>query len=360
MSYYGDSRRRRGMSTTKIVILCVVVLCIAVGACIGGCSIAPAYKEKYETIAPDETCFVIPLEEGTKAAQQQFESVDYLNGKKVAAKRILIPQRLSKQGRFRKDYKYIEGVLCVKVSRAWVSREWTEERETGTTEKQQALRMESKDSIGFRVPCNLNANITEADTALFLYEFGGEPLEEIIDGPIRNDAQSELAIRFGDVNLRDVIAAAKGELSEEAALAAVDVSKKEIFSESLKRLAEKYKKVGITITTFGPAGQLQYEDKEIQDAINTAFAAEIDVKAAESEKKAEDTRIEMRAAMAKSYEENKEAQEALKRLEIDMVLAEAVKAAAAKGTPIVPQYMSGSGGGGMIMQMMQRQSTTSK
>ncbi len=353
---FEGSRRRGKMSTTKITILAVIALSVIIAIVIGSCSIAPAYRELYEEIEPDETAFVIPLEEGT-SAQKQFESVAYLEGKKVAAKRILIPQRLSKQGRWRKNYKYIPTVKVVKVSRVWVSREWTEETETGTTEKKQALRMESKDSIGFKYPCNLTGYVAEADTSLFLYSFGGLPLEEIIDGPIRNDAQSELAMRFGDVNLKDIIASAQGTLNEGAvvSLSAQDISKKKMFEEVLAVLIAKYKLVGITIPTFGPAGQLQYEEDEIQKAINKSFAAEIDVKAAKSEKLAEDTRILMRAAAAKSYEANKDAQEALKRLEIDMQLATAVLEAAKQGTPIVPQYMSGPGGGGMIMQMMQRQ-----
>ena len=349
------------MSTTKITILAVIALSVIIAVIIGSCSIAPAYKEKYVEIEPDETAFVIPLEEGT-SAQKQFESVEYLEGQKVATKRILITQRLSKQGRWRRSYKYIPTIKVVTVSRVWVDREWTEEVETGTTERKQALRMESKDSIGFKYPCNLTAYVAEANTALFLYSFGGRALEEIIDGPIRNDAQSELAMRFGDVNLKDIIASAQGALDEEAAvvLSVPDISKKKMFAEVLEVLVGKYKAVGITIPTFGPAGQLQYEEDEIQKAINKSFAAEIDVKAARSEKLAEDTRILMRAAAAKSYEANKEAQEALKRLEIDMQLATAVLEAAKQGTAIVPQYMSGSGGGGMIMQMMQRQATTSK
>jgi len=351
------ARYRNGPQWGIIIGIAVVLVIIVVG--VYGClNLAPAYHEKYEDIESDETAFVIPLEEGTKAAQMQFESVDFLNENKIGTKRVLIPQRLSKQGRFRRNSKYIPTVRVIKVSRAWVSREWTEERETGTTEKQQALRMESKDSIGFKIPANLTAYITEENTALFLYSFGGRPLEEIIDGPIRNDAQSELAIRFGDVNLRDIIAVAKGELneSEAARLAGIDASKKNIFKEAHEALTTQYTKVGIDIPTFGPAGQFHYEEPEIQEAINKAFAAEIDVKAAKSEKLAEDTRIEMRAAAAKSYEQNKEAQEALKRLDIDMKLAEAYVEGAKKGAALVPQYMSGSGGG-MIMQMLQRQAS---
>lgn len=343
---------------TKLVIAGIIVaVVVIVGGIIGLLSIPPAYKEMYEEIEPDETAFVIPLEEGTEAAQQQFESVDFLNQLKVATKRVIIPQRLSKQGRMRSSYKYIPTVRVIKVSRAWVSREWTEERETGTTEKQQALRMESKDSIGFKIPCNLTAYVAEENTAKFLYAFGGEPLENIIDGPIRNDSQSELGMRFGDVNLRDLIAAAKGELSDTKIESLTNVSKRNIFKESHDALTEKYKDVGITIPTFGPAGQLQYEELEIQEAINKAFAAEIDVKAAQSEKLAEDTRIEMRKAAAASYEENKEAQESLKRLEIDMKLAEAFLEGAKKGSALVPQVAGSSESGGIILQMLQRQTT---
>lgn len=341
---------------TKLVIAGIIVaVVVIIGGIIGILSIPPAYREMYEEIEPDETAFVIPLEEGTEAAQQQFESVDFLDQHKVAAKRVIIPQRLSKQGRMRSSYKYIPTARVIKVSRAWVSREWTEERETGTMEKKQALRMESKDSIGFKIPCNLTAHVAEEDTAKFLYKFGGEPLEDIIDGPIRNDAQSELAMRFGDVNLRDIIAAAKGELSDEEIARLANVSKRNIFQESHTALTTKYKNVGITIPTFGPAGQLQYEEPEIQGAINKAFAAEIDVKAAQSEKLAEDTRIAMRQAAAESYEENKEAQEALKRLEIDAMLAEAFLEGAKKGSALVPQVAGSSESGGLILQMLQRQ-----
>jgi len=344
-----SSSPRWGLITGITIAVLVVLIAISVGTC----SIAPPYKERYEEIDTDETAFVIPLEEGTKAAQQQFESVDFLQEHKVAAKRVITPQRLSKQGRFRRSSKWVPLARVVKVSRAWVSREWTEERETGTTEKQQALRMESKDSIGFKIPCNLTAYVAEEHTALFLYRFGGRPLEDIIDGPIRNDAQSELAIRFGDVNLRDIIAVAKGKLSEEemARLGDLDVSKKTIFEEAHAALVKKYKDEGITIPTFGPAGQLHYEETEIQGAINKAFAAEIDVKAAKSEKLAEDTRIAMRKAAAQAFEMNVEAQMAIKELEIRAKVADALVESAKKGQPIVPQVNSGSEGN-MILQLV--------
>lgn len=66
---------------------------MAAVACAGALvSCGPPLVEVIEEIEPNETAFVISLEDDADK-QQQFESVEYLEKQKVAAKRINIPTR---------------------------------------------------------------------------------------------------------------------------------------------------------------------------------------------------------------------------------------------------------------------------
>lgn len=97
-----------------------VFLVLAV-ALVVGCG--PARVMPLDNVGPNETAFVIPLE-GNGTEQEKFESIKYLEGRKVASKRIEIPVRQRDTGYGWWNYEYVPMVRVVKVDRSLVTREW--------------------------------------------------------------------------------------------------------------------------------------------------------------------------------------------------------------------------------------------
>lgn len=317
------------------VLLAVLSMCMFY---VLGCG-APEVELNVQ-IAPNETAFVIPLE-GATGAQAKFASAEYLEEMKVAAKRIILPQRKQKTGRYKRNYKWIPTAIVIKVSREPESREWTDDPATGTGPRDEALHMESKDGINFYTGVVITARITELNTATFLYTYPSGKLSQVLDRDVRSAAQEKLAREFGKLDQT-----------------ACNEQKSETFATVKAELIEKFTAEGITITTFGQQGGFMFVDQTIQDAINKKFSAELDKKTAVEEEAAQVTRNSMAESKAESdrkvaeeYAKQQKAQQEIKQLEIQMVVAEALKTSAEQGQPIVPQ-VSGGAGGGMIYQML--------
>lgn len=83
------------MKIVKYIACCVLASFVI--------SCGPPLKEEFTEIEPNETAFVINLESDAKS-QKQFESIEYLEKQKVAAKRINIPLREKDTGRFWFNY----------------------------------------------------------------------------------------------------------------------------------------------------------------------------------------------------------------------------------------------------------------
>lgn len=291
---------------------------------LSGCG--PAKKEKSEEIKPNETAFVIPLETDTKDGQAKFHSIEFLERSKVASKRVVLDQRTMSTGRWWFDYEWIPTVLVVRVDRAPVTREWTEDPTKGTSAKSEAIEVESLDSINFAVGITGTASIHEENTARFLYFYAGKQLSEIMDTNVRGYLQMALAREFGKVSLTDGMA-----------------KKSEILAAVAKETQEFFETKGVSIEYVGNTGGLRYTNPNIQKAIDQKFVAEQDKQTALQEQTAQVTRNAILVARAKAEsdaaKELANASEAVQMkvdLEIRKIQAEAMKAAAEKWNGSMP------------------------
>lgn len=280
-----------------------------------GCACGPAMVELTEEIENNETAFVIPLEGATKATQGKFGSVEYLEEKKVATKRIVLPQRQKTTGRWPWDYIYIPTVKVIKVNRTPVTREWVQEKDKGTSKSDQAIDVESKDSIGFSVGINITCSVLEEDAANFLYNYPNGNLSNIVDSNVRGFCSSILSREFGS---RD--------------LTKCKTDKKEISDVLLKAAQEEFKSRGIKINNIGIVGGLIYDSIEIQKAIDDGYVAEQRIKIAEQQKLEQDMinqkNISVAKAEAEAAQEFAKAAEArteMVKLEIEKIRADALK-----------------------------------
>lgn len=280
-----------------------------------GCG--PVRVDPLVEIDTSETAFLVPLE-GDTSAQSQFDSVEYFESAKVATKRITIPQRRRYVGRLWFSYKWVPTMRVIKVNRAPITKKWRD--------KNSLIHVESRDSIGFAVGVNLTAQIDEANAATFLYNYGEKDLDTAIDENVRSFLVSVLSREFGN---RDLVEckADKGVISQIA------------FSET----AEHFKGKGITITNLGLTDGLTYEDQAIQDAINATFIAEQEALTAEqreiaatAEAKVQVAKAQGEAQAAEEFARAKSAREALVRLDIERMRAEAALEWAKKWNGVLP------------------------
>ena len=215
---------------------------------------------EYSEIDTSETGFLIPLE-GNTATQAKFQSEEYLLQLKVAAKRVQLTHRWSQEGRLPNSGHWIPMVRLIKVNRSPVTREWTADAVTGTATRNQAIWVESSDSVGFSMGFTCTAFIPEEQAARFLYWYPSGSLAGVMDTEVRGRVQqvaAEIAAKYPLDSLR----ARKQEISD-----AVKNDVTHFFAER-----------GVMITTVGMFGGMTYENTEIQKAIdNTIIAQQLKV-----------------------------------------------------------------------------------
>lgn len=299
------------------------------GLAMGGCM--KAYdKPEYQDVDTSETAFLIPIE-GDSTQQAKFQSVEFLEHAKVAAKRVQITHRWSQTGRMNDDGTWIPDVRLVKVRRTPVTRLWTKDTATGTSNKNESVHVESQDGIGFTMGWTCTAMITEENTATFLYYYPAGSLEAVMD--------SEVLSRIQAVT-QDTCA--KYPVNE------LRTKKAEIHKAVQDDLTQFYSKRGVTITNVGIYGGFTYENPEIQKSMDEAAMA-ANLKEIESQKllaqKTANERIALeatgRAEAAKLEAQGK----------ADAILAE--KTAEAKGIQLVNQALNDAKENPLLIQMKQ-------
>ena len=173
-----------------------IVIALMALPSISGCK--PYDRPQYVEIDTSETGFIIPLE-GDTTQQAKFQSEEYLRARKVAAKRVQVTHRWSQEGRMGWEGKWIPIVRLVKVNRSPITREWmtsdhrNAEGQRRPTVNDQAIWIESADSVGFSMGFTCTAFIAEEDAAKFLYWYPTGSLADVMDKEVRGRIQQSSA-----------------------------------------------------------------------------------------------------------------------------------------------------------------------
>ena len=234
----------------------VTLLPLAAGAFLFSGCIKPYDTPEFATIDTAETGFLIPLE-GDGRTQDKFDSEDYLRQLKVAAKRVQITHRWQQTGRMSQDGQWIPVVRLIKVERSPVTREWTADAGTGTAHANQAIWIESADSVAFSMGFTCTAFIAEENAAKFLYWYPSGSLAHVMDSEVRARIQqvaAEVAAKYPLDDLR--------------------ARKQEIMDGVRTNVSSFFTQRGVTITTVGMFGGMTYENPEIQKSIDKTFIAQ--------------------------------------------------------------------------------------
>jgi len=285
----------------------------------------PYQEEIYVEVAPNETAYVIPLEQGTKSDQSKFNSEKYLEQNKVAAKRIYIPTQWHKTGRwfFGYDGRWIPTNKVIIVNRAPVTREWTGAGNGTNPNKREDINVESKESIGFRIGITATASIPEQWSSKFLYKYNGRTLSEVMDNDVRGFIQNILTSEFGVLYL-----------------STCQANRKDVFEKMRKQTIEHFAEFGIEIINIGAAGGFNYVDESIQVSINEKFASEMKFTTAENEVKA-----------ANKFMQAKEAIAAQKNLDADIEIKTAIAEGIRTGKLPVPSSFTTAGSSMSILDL---------
>lgn len=261
-------RAKRDRFIAHLLIFAIVALMFLC------CGCGPYQKEVSKEVRPNETAFLIPLEGGAGPADGvRFDSAEYLNARKVAAKRVVIPTRQRSLGRAWFDYEWIPTALLVVVDRTPVTREWSSPPDGTSSTKDDTLHMETKDSIGFRIGATVTAHVEEADAASFLYNYSGKALADVIDTEVRSFVQSELMHRFGAVDLSSALTEKGRFVREVVALA-----------------QQEFRPRGVSIDFLGMQDGLEFDNPKIQDTLDRKFVAENEKQIAIAEANAQSER----------------------------------------------------------------------
>jgi len=257
------------MASKIVSVLLCGLICFSLTAC------GPPKIDKVIEISPNETAFVVPLE-GDTSKQGKFMSENYLEKNKVAAKRIYLPLTKIKTGRYWWSFKWAPTVKVISVDRKPVTFVW---------EKVEGIHVESRDSIGFIVGINVTAHVDEQHTAKFLYHFPSGDLKKTINNVVKSEATEILSREFAKYDLEgEWITIDDKKVYQEGSRQ----KKGEIVDLAKEKLRLFFEGRGVTIDTFGLIGGLDYEDHEIQQAINNNFKSELDIKNRENERLAQE------------------------------------------------------------------------
>jgi hypothetical protein len=197
-------------------------------------------------------------------------------------------------------------------------------RDSGTRNKDEAIWVESADSVGFSSGISITARILSNDDAVkFLYNYPAGKVEKVA---LRNGHKDDYEVKR--VSLEDVIdsevrARVQKVFAEQAARYKMDElrsKKNEIMKAVEEDVLPFFQSRGITVTTIAMFGGMHYENPEIQKAIDKVFQAQQDKAVAQAEAEAAKERKE---AMKMTGEG-----EAQKKQEIAKGEAEAVKTVA--------------------------------
>ena len=252
------------MKRNKLFVLLSVI--VVLGMLLSACK--PYQGTLVVQIAPNQTAFLLPAQ-GDTSDQVKFDSVSYLEEKQVAAKVVEISYREHKTGRAYWDIDFIPNQILVIVDRNVESRQWTYSDSTGGGN--QAIPLESLESIGFYHGVEINALIEEADAAKFLYYWGG--------AGTTSDATMtgvQLTVGLDDVLDTFVRTWVAGELYSEFKQYTLDqcqIEASNIFDRVEDRAVENFEQYGITIVSLGGMEGLVYDDDAVQADINEKFNA---------------------------------------------------------------------------------------
>ncbi len=224
-----------------------------------GCMRQPFEPVKLETIGTNEEGFLIPFTGDTRK-QSSTNNEEFLRANLVATKQIRIPQQWIPLGYETTGWngEWRDAAKLIKVDKSPVTREWTADPNTGTSNRNEAIWVMTSDQVEFSTGWTCTARIASRDNAVkFLHNYPSGSLQTVMDTEVRAKIQAVFGLEVTDLPM--------DELRKNA-------------TPHLKRVVQDvttfFEERGITITNLGITGGFVYKDRAIQDMLVKVFNAE--------------------------------------------------------------------------------------
>lgn len=234
-------------------------------------------KTEAYTILPNQTAFWVPDVGANKDSQAQFESEEYYNERKIAAKRFVIPHaKLGNSGGYWGwDFYVPTGRLYI-VDRSPYSREWVKSKTRGTSSRDESFPCQSKEGVNITAGVSISASVSEQDASKFLYNFGvippkGDPTDPkvIFTSVYYGRSLWDVMDDVGRKKIQTMVCNEIGRRTFDQANADYIPMMDDISKSSIAW----FKTLGITVNFIGWADTFEF-DKEIQDTVNRRYEAD--------------------------------------------------------------------------------------
>jgi len=235
----------------------------------------PFEPVKLEIISNTEEAFLLPLKAGANPLDQSStNSEEYLKANLVYTQQVKIPQQWVPL-----DYETVfwrgewrDAALLIRVDTSPVTREWTADENSGTSNKNEAIWVMTADQVEFSTGWTCTARIANRDAAVkFLHNYPAGSLKMAMDTEIRAKIQTTFGLEVTDQKMEKLRTAATPHL-------------KKVVDE----VTEFFEGRGITITNLGISGGFVYKDKTIMDKLVEVFNADQKVAIARAETAAQE------------------------------------------------------------------------
>lgn len=248
--FLGDLRRALKRPAATVAVLALLFA--------PGCY-RPFQPVKLEAIKPNEEAFLLPLT-GDIDKQTSSNNEEYLKKNLVYTQQVQIPQQWVPKGfeTFRPNGAWQDAAILVRVEKSPVSREWTADPNSGTSNKNEAIWVMTSDQVEFSTGWIITARIENRDDAVkFLHNYPNGSLTAVLDTEVRGKLQAEFGLEVTDLPMETLRKAATPHIQK-----------------TVKNVTEFFKPRGISITNLGISGGFVYKDKSIIDTLVKSFNAE--------------------------------------------------------------------------------------
>ncbi len=252
LMFAGDLKRALKRAALPVLALCVL-------GSTSGCGYRPFEPIQMEEIGSNEVGFLIPFT-GDSKEQTSSNNEEYLKKNLVFAKQVKIPQQWVPKGfeTFGADGNWKPAAKLIKVDLSPVTREWTADPNSGTSNKNEAIWVMTSDQVEFSTGWTVTGRIeTREDAVKYLHNYPQGSLEKVMDTEVRGKLQTVFGLEVTDLPMDELRKRATPHIQT-----------------TVKEVTAFFKERGITLTNLGITGGFVYKDQKILDAMVRVFVAE--------------------------------------------------------------------------------------
>lgn len=234
-----------------------LILTILVVLSVSGCR-RPFEPIKLEMIKSTEEGFLLP--NSNPGGQAQAKTEEYYKKNLVFTQEVKIPQKWVQRDyeTFGYNGQWQDDAVLIKVDRSPITREWTADPNSGTSQKNEAIWVMTSDQVEFSTGWTCTARIESREAAVkFLYNYPNGSLETVMDQEIRAKIQSTFGLAVTDLPMDS--------LRKEAT---------PVIVQTVTDVKTFFEERGVSITNLGITGGFVYKDPKIVAKMVEVFTAE--------------------------------------------------------------------------------------